>query len=278
MKVITLLENTAVSGELKHAHGLSLYIETPCHRILCDMGPNADFLENAEALGVDIGAVDIAFLSHGHYDHAGGLELFCKRNSRAKIYLHADAFGPYYALDTRSGVEKATFIGIDPAFRKYAERFVFCRDRQVIDGELQVFSDIPARDYLVSANGTLREKVGEELRPQDFRDEQDLLITAEGKTVLAAGCAHRGIVNILRRAETILGRAPDYVFSGFHLTNPGMGVDEPEALIRAVGEELKRRPTVYATGHCTGQGPYAILRDMLGEQMRYMSGGTVFEL
>lgn len=275
MKVITLLENTARKETLCRAHGLSLYLETPAHKILCDMGPNAGFLENAQALGVDIAAVDIAFLSHGHYDHAGGMELFCKRNDHAKIYLHADAFGPFYAVD---GEKKVRYIGIDPAFRKYSDRFVFCRGHQVIDNELQVFSDIATHDYPTSANGSLREKVGEELRPQDFRDEQDLLITAQGKAVLVAGCAHRGIVNILRRAEELLGRAPDALFSGFHLTNPGLGVDEPETLIRAVGEELRRRPTHYYTGHCTGQGPYAILKEMLGDQITYMAGGTEFTL
>ena len=75
-----------------------------------------------------------------------------------------------------------------------------------------------------------------------------------------------------------LGEHPHAVFSGFHLTNPGLGVDEPKALIRAVGEELRRRPTHYYTGHCTGQGPYAILKEMLGDQITYMAGGTEFTL
>ena len=92
MKIITLLENGACDAALGSAHGLSLYIETPKHRILFDMGPDEQFLSNAEKLGVDLREVDLAILSHGHYDHGGGLEAFCKRNPTAKIYLRKGAF------------------------------------------------------------------------------------------------------------------------------------------------------------------------------------------
>ena len=81
MKIVTLLENTAGDAGLCAAHGLSLYIETPKHKILFDMGPDARFLDNAKKLGVDLSAVDIAVLSHGHYDHGGGLRAFCEINS-----------------------------------------------------------------------------------------------------------------------------------------------------------------------------------------------------
>ena len=93
MKVITLLENTARKETLCRAHGLSLYLETPEHKILCDMGPNAGFLENAQALGVDIAAVDIAFLSHGHYDHTGAVAALREKWPDIPVYLnHKDQY------------------------------------------------------------------------------------------------------------------------------------------------------------------------------------------
>ncbi|MEG0779142.1 MAG: MBL fold metallo-hydrolase [Oscillospiraceae bacterium] len=275
MKVMTLLENTAVSDDLRHAHGLSLYVETPTRKLLFDMGPNAGFLENAEKLGVDIAAVDMAFLSHGHYDHSGGMELFCKRNDHAKIVLHQDAFGDFWAVSPKGN----TYIGIDPHFKKFADRFVFTHGQAVIEDGLQVFSDIVTSDYPSSANGTLREKIGDSYPPEDFRHEQNLLVTAEGKTLLLAGCAHRGIVNILRRSEAILGRSPDVVCAGFHLYNPTTGAPEPRELIEAVGAELKARTgTVYYTGHCTGGEAFAILRESLGDRIQPLSGGRGFEI
>ena len=79
--------------------------------------------------------------------------------------------------------------------------------------------------------------------------------------------------------KEIAAKCPDVVVGGFHLMAPGDGWDEPEELIRAVGKELFRRShTRYITGHCTGHGPYAILKEMLGDKLDYMSAGTVFEL
>jgi len=98
MKIVTLMENTAAREDLSAAHGLSLYIETPKHRILMDMGPNNEYLENAAKLGVDLTQVDVAILSHGHYDHGGGLKAFCQMNDHAKIYVRENAFGNYWSL------------------------------------------------------------------------------------------------------------------------------------------------------------------------------------
>ena len=88
VRVLTLMENTARNDSLCCGHGLSLYIETPKHRILFDMGPDGEsLLKNAAALGVDLAGVDIAILSHGHYDHGGGLAAFLSVNNTASVYI-----------------------------------------------------------------------------------------------------------------------------------------------------------------------------------------------
>ena len=71
MKVVILMENSTCRDTVACAHGLSMYIETDKHKILFDMGPDAQFIDNAKALGVDLTQVDIAFLSHAHNDHCG---------------------------------------------------------------------------------------------------------------------------------------------------------------------------------------------------------------
>ena len=275
MKLITLVENTACGEDFASVHGLSQYIETPNHKLLVDVGPNRAFLENAEKLGVDLTAVDTVIISHGHYDHTGGLAAFFEVNSTAKVYLRAEAFDQYFACVG----ETANYIGMDETLLAHADRFVFTQDLTVLDEELTLFSHLHTNDHLSEASHTLRRFDGENYVYDDFCHEQNLLVTANGKTALLCGCAHRGIVNILRAAEKLLGRAPDYVFGGFHLFNPTTGQPESEELINAVAAELKaREATLYYTGHCTGLASYELLRARMGEQVAYMAGGSSFTL
>lgn len=275
MKVITLLENTACREDLAHAHGLSLYIETPRHKILFDMGPNEDFLCNARKLGVDLTAVDLAVLSHGHYDHGGGLRAFCEINHRAEIFIHPDAFGDFYSV--KEG-EEPRYIGLDPELWQLESRILPTGDCLRLDEELTLFADVP-RDFANGAAGaSLREKTPDGLRPDAFTHEQDLLVQAEGRAVLFAGCAHRGIVNIVRGAEAHLGRLPDAVFGGFHFFQLQPGDPQGEELIAAAGRALLRGETVYYTGHCTGPYAYEKLKEILGERLRPMTGGSVVEV
>lgn len=275
MKIVTLLENSRCSDALRCEHGLSLYIETEKHRILFDTGASDAFAENAQALGIDLAAVDIAFLSHAHNDHCGGLETFLKQNTRAKVYLQREAFGEYYVVTE----EKCAFIGLDGALHAYDGRFVMAEGVTKIDEELTLFSGGMGFELMSEANATLRRREGGEYPRDGFRHEQDLLVTEGGKTVLFAGCAHRGIVNILKRAEEIAGRTPDWVFAGFHLYNPSLRQSEPKALVDAVGARLMAREGArYVTGHCTGDTAYGWLKETLGGRIDRMATGKEFTI
>ena len=271
MRLVALVENTACA-DIAQAHGLSLYIETEKHRILFDAGPDgALLLGNAEKLGIDLKRVDIAVLSHGHYDHAGGLRAFMELNSSAKLYIHSlAATRGHYATEQLGW----RYIGIDRALCcDYADRIVLTGDRRVIDDELTLFSDIQTNDFIPGSNSSLFEERDGEYIPDPFLHEQSLLVKNGDGYELIAGCAHRGIVNIIRRAADICGKAPGNVFSGFHLTNPGLKKDQPEDFVRLVGTQLSKYPCNYYTGHCTGVNPFNKLKEMLGEKMHYLSGG-----
>lgn len=95
MKITALVENET-KGELKSKHGLSLYIETPKHKILFDVGPDKTLFENAEKRNIDLSRVDTVIISHGHIDHGGALKQFLKINSTAKIYIQRKAFEKHY--------------------------------------------------------------------------------------------------------------------------------------------------------------------------------------
>ena len=107
MKITVLMENTAVSPEFTAEHGLSLFVETDRTRFLFDAGQSGAFADNAQRLGIDLRSADFAVLSHGHYDHGGGMLRFLDRNHRAKLYVNQNAFGIHRNAAGR-------YIGLDP--------------------------------------------------------------------------------------------------------------------------------------------------------------------
>lgn len=276
MKITVLAENTSIREDVRSGHGLSLFIETAAHKLLFDFGPDGEMLRgNAAALGVDLGSVDIAILSHGHNDHSGGLAAFLEDNETAKVYVRRRAVLPHYA-NAGGGYND---ISADRAlFDAYADRIVWTEDICHIDGALTLFSDVALDMPLFATNRTLFELSGGEYVTDGFEHEQDLLIREDGKITLIGGCAHRGIVNIALRAAAIEGKAPDAVFAGFHLNNPGLKEDEPAEIVSEVGRRLSALPCRYYTGHCTGAGPFEILQGALGPRIAYMGGGGSFEI
>lgn len=268
MKISVLAENTSGDPALCYEHGLSLLIETQKHRLLFDTGASALFAENAAKMGIDLTGVDMAVLSHGHYDHGGGIRTFLGLNSRAKFYIHRRAFEPHYA--NHAG-EKAP-IGLDPALMPN-DRFVLTGDRFAIDEQLELFAGVNGKRLLPSGNSDLFSQVGGEYILDDFAHEQNLIVRENGKTLLVAGCAHRGIANILEAFALIEGRMPDIVIGGFHLYNRAADTTEDAGLIAALGAFLKSTGALFYTCHCTGLEAYARLKETLGEQVRYFAGG-----
>ncbi len=271
MRIVTLVENSCMDG-LGCAHGLSLYAETAKHKILFDAGPKGELLlDNAEKLGVNLEDVDIAVLSHGHYDHAGGFLAFLEKNSMAKIYIHTLAATRGHFATESVGWRN---IGIDERIAKdYSHRLVLTEDRLEIDDELLLFSDVITADFISGSNSSLYEESDGNYIPDAFHHEQNLIIREDNRITLLAGCAHRGIINIMKRAEEICGKAPDNVFAGFHLTNPGLGLDLPREFVLNVGREMQKYPSRYYTGHCTGKNPYSWLKTELKDSLYSLSGG-----
>jgi 7,8-dihydropterin-6-yl-methyl-4-(beta-D-ribofuranosyl)aminobenzene 5'-phosphate synthase len=117
-----------------------------------------------------------------------------------------------------------------------------------------------------------------ELQVDDFKHEQNLLINENDKNILVVGCAHKGILNIINRAEEIVGKELDYVIGGFHLKNPLFGRTDDQKDILTLAKKLKTKKTIYYTGHCTGKKAYKILNTILGGQLHTLSTGKVIEI
>lgn len=272
MRVTSLVENTSRAG-LPVEHGLCLHVLMDDGRqLLFDMGQRRLFADNAVRLGVDLTAVGWAVVSHGHYDHGGGLRAFLELNSQAPVYVDRHAFEPHYSL-REDGLK---YIGLDPELRD-SERLVRCSGVTPVCSGAVLFDGVRGQCLNPPGNRLLFGPTRE--ANDDFRHEQSLLVEEGGRAVLFAGCAHAGLLNIMERAEQLAARPLTHVFAGMHLVKSGLPPDQEEAFIHALADRLLARPACrYFTMHCTGLTQYALLRERMGPAVSYLSCGEAVEL
>ncbi len=263
MKITALVENISNCG-LKAVHGLSFYITTEKHKILFDMGPDNSIIENAGKLGINLSEIDIAFISHGHRDHGGALELFLDKNSKAKVYVQKKAFESH----TSRPAGQVKDISLDRSLMNHPQ-MALLEGGCVIDEELELFTVTDNSRCHSDANDTLYA----EEEPDRFLHEQDLIIHGD-KTVLVLGCGHNGIVNILERAKDY---KPDFVIGGYHLFNPETKKTAPDEMLDEIAAEMNRYGAEYFTCHCTGEKAYRYLAGKVGS-LHYFSCGESLEI
>lgn len=264
MKITVLAENTP--GALPGEHGLSLLVETNGRRYLIDMGQSSLFLENARALGIDLGLVDVAFLSHGHYDHGGGLEAFLNCNGSACVYCSPHAFEAHFGGKDKHG------NGLDGTIpRRFANRLRFAAENT--EPEAGVFL-IPHRKAPSRTFDFLLDR-GKGFEPDDFSHEQTVAMQTEKGLVIFSSCTHAGIDQVLEETEAALPGKPIYaVIGGFHLEDPKQKrLLYTEEEIRAQGRLLMEKGIQSViTGHCTG-GAIGILKSELKDHCIAMHTG-----
>ena len=272
MQIINLVENELGSSGCEAAHGLSFYVETKNHKLLFDTSPSEVVLRNAQKLGVDLTVIDTVILSHGHYDHSGGILAFVEINPQAKIYMQHNAGGEYYAFD---GEDKGfRYIGIDKKILSLPQVQLLKGDTK-IDDELQVFTVDNRAFPLPSTNKRLRELCNGQYIQDDFKHEQNLLLTTNGKEILFCGCAHNGILNVMETLERKLGSdsLPDLVIGGFHLMKRTEFSESDTAKVTEIANRLKSYKAHFATCHCTGLPVFNQMKEIMGDQLSYVYSG-----
>ena len=188
MKVITLAENYTCQKGITAQHGLSLYIETNSKRILFDMGQSDLFIKNASFLNVDVSSVDVAVLSHGHYDHGGGALHFLEANKTSPLYINKNAFCDFYS--------KNGYIGLNKELSENT-RVIQTENKTQIFPFATIYMGEDVLQKEKSFSGGLKKSVDGVMTDDDFIHEQYLLIEENGKRILFSGCSHRGILNIM---------------------------------------------------------------------------------
>jgi 7,8-dihydropterin-6-yl-methyl-4-(beta-D-ribofuranosyl)aminobenzene 5'-phosphate synthase len=245
-------------------HGLSILLETECHRILLDTGASDMFIRNAERLGRDLSGVDYVFISHGHSDHAGGLKHLMAVNDKAKIIVSTDA------IDGNFFSKRGHQHSITTAWPDIPEErlLMISKTCEIADG-IHVIAHIPQVHPIPKGNQNLFAETGDgSLMPDDFRHE--LAFYADG--LLFTGCAHSGLENILAACPFPI----HIVVGGFHLLD---GYETKEE-INALTQRLKANYpyTQFYTSHCTGDQVFGMMKDVMGEQLQSFRCGTIIAL
>ena len=257
MEIKVLMENTAFEEGFLIEHGLSLHIQTAKHRILFDMGGSDRFLENAKNLGVDLAEVDVAVLSHGHYDHGGGLPDFLEANDHSPVYVSRYAFEPHLS-------SSGEYAGLEPSLEQ--------NTRLTLDEELELYAcNDRRRAHFMSPSGLCVHRGGAIL-PDDFLHEHYLLIREGDKRVLISGCSHKGVLNI---ADWL---RPDVLIGGFHFMKLDPESGEDREVLDEAASVLLGFDTLYYTCHCTGVPQYEYMKRRMGDRLRYLAAGQTLVL
>ena len=285
MKITVLSENTAgPDSRLKAEFGLSLLIETGGATLLFDTGASDRFALNADALGVDLAKVDWLVLSHGHYDHGGGLRAFFERNRHAKAVMkpgverpHVGTLVPGLPTLLHKTHLLTRDIGLDPqVLSDNAHRIVWAHEPLDLAEGIRVLPSIPRVHPLPKGNRFLLALEEGRFVPDAFSHELLLVVDGAPGAVVFSGCAHSGILNMLEAvARDAPTRAVHAVVGGFHQTLPkSEKMSGTSAEVRDLALTLGERVTgdIY-TGHCTGTEAFGVMRGVLGERLRALHTG-----
>ncbi len=258
LRITTLVEDERNDGaEVESEHGLSFLIEKDGHSLLFDTGQSGMFLRNAERLGVDLSAVEYVVVSHGHYDHSGGLRALVESNAAGnfRLVVGSGFFEKKYAY--KRGKLAANGNDFDEEFlREHGIPYELLEEgkREILPG-ISLLTDFPRTHDDERINPRFKLKRDGELEDDTFADE--LLVTVESPRgpIVLLGCSHPGMKNMLDAVEERVGGPIYAVLGGTHL------IEASQEAVESSSAYLRRKMvTQVGVSHCTGSTATAQLR------------------
>jgi 7,8-dihydropterin-6-yl-methyl-4-(beta-D-ribofuranosyl)aminobenzene 5'-phosphate synthase len=272
LRILGLVDNSVARPDLKAEHGLSFWIEAGGRRLLFDTGQGPALEANSARLGVDLSESDAVLLSHGHYDHTGGLAHLLELAPRAAVYLHPNSLGVRYAVPETG---PARSIGMPEAAARAlaanSHRITAALDGCEVFPGIHLTGEIPRRNSFEDPGRFFRDPNGQ--TPDPIEDDQALWIESGEGVVVVLGCAHSGVVNTLEAvAERTGGRRILAVLGGMHL-----GAASAERVEQTADAFDRFGVEAVAPCHCTGARASSRLAERLGVRFIRWGAGAVFE-
>ncbi|MBA7558716.1 hypothetical protein ES708_00323 [subsurface metagenome] len=247
VRITTLSENTANYGYLAE-WGLSILVEVDGARILMDTGLSFSAVYNAQLIGIDLSAIDLIVLSHGHADHTGGLREVLKIKGEVEVIAHPDIWAAKHVQRNKEGVQYNGIPFLREELESHGARFNLVREPIHITENVMTTGEIPMFSGYEEIENNLFVKEAGTLHPDPLADDLALIIDTDFGLVVILGCAHRGVVNTLRYAQNLTGKELVYAaIGGTHLFRASEErLEKTIADIREIG--IQR----LGVSHCTG--------------------------
>jgi len=272
-RLTILADNTTQRADLRTEHGFACWIEMGGHKLLFDTGAGQVLHANAAALGIDLAQTEAIALSHGHYDHTGGLPEAWKTPDATPLYLHDGALAARYRVNVTGAKE----IGMPRVVRELigqhmpALRYTNA-PTEILPG-VWLTGYVPRRHPEETAEPEPFFLAPSGQQPDPLVDDQALYLVTGGGLVVLLGCAHAGVINTLDHIRDLTDNAPlRAVIGGMHLR-----VASPSRLAWTIVRLQEHRPMLVAPAHCTGEAAMKALAEAFADRYRPCGTGAIFE-
>ncbi len=273
--ITVLSENTAGSGDHLAEWGLCLLVETDATSVLYDCGASTTAVHNADALGIDLSGIERIVLSHGHFDHTGGLRAVLARMRRGvEVIAHPDIWEAKYS---RRPGRPERYIGIPhvpEVLESAGAEFHLSREPVALSDDVSTTGEVPLVTDFETVDDTLFVKTGSDYQTDNVPDDLALSIKTEMGLVVVCGCAHRGLINTIYRAQEVSGMDQVHaVIGGAHLAR-----SDASRISRTLSALREMDVKQLALGHCTGFRATAAAAQEFDDRFVPLATGTRLNL